>query len=96
MAHVRIARDRPPTPLGEMMLKEFIRPLGMTQTEFADRIGVSFVRLNEIVNGRCGITPSTALRLAKALGTSAQFRLNGQVTLDPYNAAHDEEENCAS
>jgi addiction module HigA family antidote len=64
MAQVRIPSDRPPTPPGEMLLEEFIRPLGMTQAELADRIGVSYVRLNEIVNGRRGITPSTALRLA--------------------------------
>jgi hypothetical protein len=48
--------------------------------------------LNEIINGRRGITPSTALRLAKAVGTSAQFWLNGQVALDLYNASHDEAE----
>jgi plasmid maintenance system antidote protein VapI len=57
------------------------------------RLGrVSYVRLNEIVNGRRGITPSTALRLAKALGTTAQFWLNGQLALDLYQASHDEEE----
>ena len=92
MAQVRIPSDRAPTPPGEMLLEEFIRPLGMTQTQFANRIGVSYVRLNEIVNGRRGITPSTALRLAKALGTSAQFWLNGQLALDLYNASHDEQE----
>jgi antitoxin HigA-1 len=92
MAQVKIPSDRAPTPPGEMLLEEFIRPLGMTQTQFADRIGVSYVRLNEIVNGRRGITPSTALRLAKALGTSAQFWLNGQLALDLYNASHDEQE----
>jgi addiction module HigA family antidote len=92
MAQVRIASDRAPTPPGEMLLEEFIKPLGMTQTQFADRIRVSYVRLNEIVNGRRGITPSTALRLAKALGTSAQFWLNGQLALDLYNASHDEQE----
>jgi addiction module HigA family antidote len=62
-----------------MLLEEFIKPLGMTQAELADRIGVSYVRLNEIVNGRRGITPSTALRLAKAFSTSPQFWLNGQL-----------------
>jgi addiction module HigA family antidote len=75
-----------------MLLEEFIRPLGTTQKELAERIGVSYVRLNEIVNGRRGITPSTALRLAKALGTSAQFWLNGQLAFDLYNASHDEAE----
>jgi addiction module HigA family antidote len=44
------------------------------------------------VNGRRGITPSTALRLAKALGTSSQFWLNGQLALDLYRASRDEEE----
>jgi antitoxin HigA-1 len=92
MAQARIPSDRAPTPPGEMLLEEFIKPLGMTQTQFADRIGVSYVRLNEIVNGRRGITPSTALRLAKALGTSAQFWLDGQLALDLYNASHDEHE----
>src|SRR5580700_5911656 len=92
MAQVRIPSDRPPTPPGEMLLEEFIRPLGMTQAELADRIGVSYVRLNEIVNGRRGITPSTALRLAKALGTTPQFWLNGQLALDLYRVSHDEEE----
>ena len=64
----------------------------MTQAELSDRIGVSHVRLTEIVTGRRGITPSTALRLAKALGTSPQFWLSGQLALDLYRACHDEEE----
>ncbi len=92
MAQVKIPSDRAPTPPGEMLLEEFIKPLGITQAQLADRIGVSYVRLNEIVNGRRGITPSTALRLAKALGTSPQFWLNGQLALDLYRAGHDEEE----
>src|SRR5215467_2020963 len=92
MAQVRIPSDRSPTPPGEMLLEEFIKPLGMTQAELADRIGVSYVRLNEIINGRRGITPSTALRLAKALGTTPQFWLNGQLALDLYRASHDAEE----
>ncbi len=92
MAQVRIPAERQPTPPGETLLEEFIRPLGMTQAELADRIGVSYVRLNEIVNGRRGISPSTALRLAKALGTSPQFWLNGQLALDLYRASHDEDE----
>jgi addiction module HigA family antidote len=92
MPQVRIPSDRPPTPPGEMLLEEFIKPLGITQAELADRIGVSYVRLNEIVNGRRGSSRSTALRLAKALGTSPQFWLNGQLALDLYKASHDEEE----
>ncbi len=69
MAQVRIQSDRPPTPPGEMLLEEFIRPLGMTQAELADRIGVSYVRLNEIVNGRRGISPLDG----PAAGQGAQY-----------------------
>ena len=57
-----------------------------------NRLLFTYVRLNEIVNGRRGIIPSTALRLAKALGTTPQFWLNGQLALDLYEASHDEEE----
>src|SRR5579875_887241 len=92
MAQVRIPSDRPPTPPGEMLLEEFIRPLGMTQAELAHRIGVSYVRLNEIVNGRRGITPSTALRLATALGTSPQFWLNGQLPVHRSGASQEEQD----
>ena len=92
MAQVRIPSDRPPTPPGELLLEEFFRPLGMTQAALADRIGVSYVRQNELDNGRRGLTPSTALRLAKAYSTSPQFWLNGQLALDLYRASHDEDE----
>jgi antitoxin HigA-1 len=89
---MRIPADRSPTPPGEILLEEFLKPLGMTQAKLAKRIGVSYVRLNEIINGRRGITPSTALRLAKALGTTPQFWLNGQLALDLYQTSHDEDE----
>lgn len=89
---MRIPADRPPTSPGEVLLEEFLKPLRMTQAELAERIGVFYVRLNEIVNGRRGVTPSTALRLAKALGTTPDFWLNGQLALDLYRASHDEKE----
>lgn len=75
-----------------MLLEEFLEPWGMTQSEFAKRIGVSYVRLNEIVRGKRGVTPSTALRFAKALGTTAEFWLNGQLAVDLYRVTHDDEE----
>ncbi len=53
-----------------MLLEEFLKPLGMTQSELAKRIHVSFPRVNEIINGRRGVTPDTALRLSKLLGTT--------------------------
>jgi antitoxin HigA-1 len=87
-----IARDVPthrrPTTPGEMLVEEFLKPLGLTQTEFARRIGVTYARLNEIVNGRRGITVDTALRFAKALGTSPESWLNLQHMVDIYDARH--------
>lgn len=87
---MRIPAERPAT--GELLLEEFRKPLGMTQAEFAELIGVSYVRLNEIVNGRRGITPSTALRLAKALGTTPDFWLSSQLAIDLYRVSKDENE----
>ncbi|KPK82261.1 MAG: XRE family transcriptional regulator [Gemmatimonas sp. SM23_52] len=71
-----------------MLLEEFLKPLGLTQTELAERIRVSYPRVNEIVNGKRGITPDTALRLAKLLGTTPEFWLNGQRNWDLWHAMH--------
>lgn len=89
---MRVPTDRPPTPPGEMLREEFLEPLGMTQAELAQRIGVSYVRVNEIVNGKRGITPATALRLARVFGTTAHFWLNGQLAQDLFQVSHDEEQ----
>lgn len=89
---MRIPRNRAPTSPGEMLLEEFLRPLGMTQVELAERIRVPYVRVNELVNGKRRVTPSTALRLAKAFGTSPEFWLNGQLALDLYRAINDKVE----
>ncbi|MBA2533597.1 MAG: HigA family addiction module antidote protein [Rubrobacter sp.] len=89
---MRIPKDRAPTPPGEMLREEFLKPLGMTQAELAERIRVPYVRINELVNGKRRVTPSTALRLAKAFGTSPDFWLNGQLALDLYRAVNDEKE----
>lgn len=79
---------RPPTHPGEMLLEEFLKPLGMTQTELAERINVSFPRINELINAKRGVTPDTALRLAKLFGTSPEFWLNGQLHWDLWQALH--------
>ena len=73
---------RNPTHPGEMLLEEFLKPLGMSQVAFARHIGVSFKRINEIVNGRRGITPETAWLLSNALGNSPQFWMSLQTTYD--------------
>lgn len=89
---MRMPKNRPPTSPGEMLLEEFLKPMGMSQAELAKKIGVDYVRVNEIVNGKRKVTPSTALRLAKAFGTTPQFWLNGQLAIDLFHATHDERE----
>ena len=83
---VRIPTHREPTHPGEMLLEEFLNPMRLTQRELAEAIGVPYQRINELVNGRRGITPSTALRLARFFGTSSGFWMNGQVRWDLYHA----------
>jgi addiction module HigA family antidote len=69
-----------------MLLKEFLEPMGLTQRELALGIRVPYQRVNELVNGRRGVTPSTALRLSKFFGNSAGFWLNLQQRWDLYHA----------
>ncbi len=69
-----------------MLLEEFPRPLGMSQSAFAIRLGISFPRLNEIIRGKRGVTPDTALRLARVLGMSADFWLGLQQDWDLWHA----------
>jgi addiction module HigA family antidote len=78
----------PPTPPGEMLLEEFLKPLGMTQAELAKRIGVSYPRVNEIIKGKRGITPDTALRLARLFNMTADFWLGLQQGWDLWHALH--------
>ena len=83
---VRIPTHRPPTHPGEMLIEEFLKPLGLTQTELADRLSVSYPRVNELVRGKRDMTPDTALRLERLLGVDAQFWLNLQLAWDLYHA----------
>lgn len=85
---LRIPTHGPPTHPGEMLLEEFLKPLGITQVELAHRIGVSYPRVNELVKGKRGMTPDTALRLEKLFGMEAQVWLNLQLVYDLYAAAH--------
>lgn len=87
---VRVPTHRPPTHPGEMLLEEFLNPMGITQKELADAIRVPYQRVNEIVNGRRGITPGTALRLAKYFNISPDYWLNLQLRWDLYFAQQDE------
>lgn len=83
---VRVPTNRIPTHPGEMLLEEFLTPMGITQRDLANNIEVPYQRINEIINGRRGITPSTALRLAKFFDMSADFWMNLQLRWDLYFA----------
>ena len=89
---VRIPTDRQPTHPGEMLLHEFLRPMGLTQRDLAAAIHVPFQRVNEVVRGRRGVSPSTALRLSRFLGTSPDFWMNLQLRWDLYHAQQAEAE----
>ena len=75
-----------------MLLEEFLKPMGISQSELAERIHVPYQRVNELVNGKRGVTPATALRLAKLFGMSAGFWMNLQLRWDLFHAQHAEAE----
>ena len=83
---VRVPTHRPPTHPGEMLLEEFLKPMGITQQQLAREIRVPYQRVNEIVNQRRGLTPATALRLSKAFSNTPDFWLNLQLRWDLYRA----------
>jgi len=85
---VRIPTNGPPTHPGEMLLEEFLKPMGLSQTELAEKMGVSYPRVNELVHGKRGVTPDTALRLEQLFGMEAQFWLNLQLAWDLYEVSH--------
>src|SRR5215813_8570740 len=76
----------PAIPPGEILLEEYLKPLGLGQLEAARQLGISLNRLNEIVLGKRGITADTALRLARLLKTSPQFWMRLQADWDLHQA----------
>jgi addiction module HigA family antidote len=77
-----LPENRVPTHPGEVLLEEFLNPLGLTQVAFAEHIGVPVQRVNEIVRGKRGVTPETAWLFAQAFGTTPEFWLNLQSNHD--------------
>lgn len=75
-----------------MLLHEFLQPLGITQRQLAIAINVPFQRVNEVVRGRRGVTPSTALRLSRFLGTTPELWMNLQLRWDLYRTQREEAE----
>jgi antitoxin HigA-1 len=87
---IRVPTHRTPTHPGEMLLEEFLKPMGLSQQDLANAIRVPYQRVNELINGRRGMTPSTALRLERFFGMSASFWLNLQLRWDLYFAQEKE------
>jgi addiction module HigA family antidote len=85
---IRLPTSRAPTHPGEMLLEEFLKPMELSQVELAKRLKIPFQRVNQIIRGRRSVTPDTALRLAKVLGTSVDLWLNLQLAWDLYEALH--------
>jgi len=81
-----LPKNRPPTPPGEMLLEEFLKPRGVTQVELATRMGVPVQRVNTIINGKRGITAETAILLSEALDTTPEFWMGLQADHDLWHA----------
>jgi addiction module HigA family antidote len=80
-----------PTHPGEVLLKEYLEPRSLSQRDLATGIHVPYQRVNELVRGKRGVTPSTALRLARFLGTPTEYWLDLQARWDLVQAAQAEE-----
>jgi addiction module HigA family antidote len=88
MPRIPLPTNRRPTTPGEMLVEEFLKPLGISQAKFAKHIGISYVRLNEIANGRRAVTPDTAMRFARALGMTTEFWLGLQQDIELWDVHH--------
>ena len=78
--------ERTPIHPGEILLEEFLKPLGLTQSQLAKELGVSFRTINEIINQKRGISPEMAIKLSQRFGTTPEFWLNGQNRYDLWKA----------
>lgn len=86
ITRIRLPKHRKPTHPGEMLLEEFLVPLGISQTTFAKHLGWTQAKLNEIIKGKRGVTPESALAFSDALGTSPDLWLDLQLHCDLYDA----------
>ena len=81
-----LPKNRKPTHPGEILLKEFLEPQSIQQTQLAEHLGWTYTRLNEIVNQRRGVTADSALSFSEAFGTEPEFWLNLQMNWDLWHA----------
>ena len=77
-----LPKNRIPTHPGEILLEEFLKPLGVSQVALAEHLDIPIQRINELVRGKRGVTPETAWLLAGALGTTPEFWINLQANHD--------------
>ena len=77
-----LPRNRLPTHPGEILLEEFLRPLGLTQVELAEHVEVPIQRINALVRGKRRVTPDTAWLLSQALGTTPELWIHLQASHD--------------
>ena len=81
-----LPKKRSPTHPGEILKADFLQPLGISQLEFANHLGWTYARLNEIINGKRGVSADSALSFSEALNTTPEFWLNLQRNFDLWNA----------
>jgi len=81
-----LPKHRAPTHPGEILLEEFLKPTGMTQTTLAEKMGVPIQRVNTLINGKRDMTAETAILLARTFETTPQFWMNLQTAWDLWHA----------
>ena len=86
---------REPTSPGEILLEEFLIPLGITQKELSNHLGCDYKVVNRIINGKASVTPKIAIKLAEAFETSPEFWLNAQTSVDIWKLRQLYHKNCS-
>lgn len=86
---MRLPTHRPPIHPGEILLEEYLKPLGITQRDFAKHLGWTATKLNELIREKRGVTPAIALDLSEALGTHPSIWMNMQAAYDLWYALRD-------
>jgi addiction module HigA family antidote len=85
-------RTRKPTTPGEVLEQEYLKPLGITQGRFAEHLKCDVKTINRLVNGRTRLTPDMAVRIASAFGTTPEFWMNLQASVDLHEVKQERSE----
>jgi antitoxin HigA-1 len=83
---LRLPKNRPPTHPGEILLEEFLKPRETTQVALSGKLKIPIQRINSLINGKRGVTPETAILLARFFETTAEFWMNLQTKHDLWFA----------